>query len=163
MSKVYKCVLLSIDESINVEADKSRRHNIANASVSPVATIMVKKAMLDNYFKEIITGTIIPAYRVERYKDFEDSPLVVTEDVPKYGCYIKYNVDTRYERYLGDDLVLASADELESYINSNSREDLSYKLASLIYNAERYYQDALKKGKKSDEYRVKKLLKSLGK
>ena len=163
MSKVYKCELLSINEDINVESDRSRRHNIANANTAPVATVLVQKTMRDNYFKEILTGILIPVYRVERYRDFDDSPVVITEEVPKYGCFIKYTARTRYERYLDDDLVVATADEVEEYIRNNRKEDMTYRITSYMKNAEMYYNSAKEKDKKSDDYRVRKLLKTLRK
>ena len=64
---VYKCDLLSVTPDIKVYTDKSMKSNVMNADTTVVTTLLVQKTFNPSYFKEIVTGRLIPIYRVITY------------------------------------------------------------------------------------------------
>lgn len=165
-STVYKCNLLTITEDVIVNADESKKTNIANAKIQPAITLMVQKSLSGNYFKEIITGKIIPAYREIYYKE-EVFPFKekVRYSFPKKPYFIKYvqRNDSINNEYTND-LKEPSLQEVKEYIKLHSDNKKFANILDTIFNqAEEYYNESLAKNNLSDEKQIKNIVKSLKK
>ena len=146
MGKVYKCDLLTVTENIEVDRDASKRTNIRNAETRVAKTVMVERTL--NGFKELITGKKIPEYSIYTHKIDKDYPGEVTHFVPKKPYFIKFHEEELVDRYQGNDLQLATAEELEDYVGENMPggeiTHFSEELDKIFETAEFYYSAAEK-------------------
>ena len=122
---VYKCELLSVTPDIKVYTDKSMKSNVMNADTTVVNTILVQKTFNPSYFKEIVTGRLIPIYRVITYDTNTVLNGKVELDPPKSPCFIKYDMTVGDEGLLlSDNLVKATADEVSEYAFNHKHDEL---------------------------------------
>ena len=146
MGKIYKCDLLSITKDIKVDKDKSKRENIRSAETEVVETVMVERTLLKDSFKELITGKIIPAYCISTHKIDKNYEGATYHYVPKKPYFIKYHEEEIVDEYQGNDLQLATADELEEYVAQNmpggNFTNFSDRLDKIFKIAETYYNEA---------------------
>ena len=112
---IYKCSLYSITSSIEVDPNKTMRENIENAPTTPISTVLVRKTIHPRYFREIVTGKLLPVYTETT---FTNTLLKgdVEREIPKSPVFIKVN---RVEGHAGEevytDLEKATPSEVEEY------------------------------------------------
>ena len=161
---VYECDLHSITSDIRVNQDWNKKANIAAAETKIVAKVMVQPTFNPNIYKEIITGTLIPAYKTTLKKGITHLDEEIYYTVPKKPVFIKINENCFYMKYTSD-LVVAKAEDIKRYIEYHSRNVLDFKtqLDYIFQTAENYYENAALKNNYSEKRMVKILLKSLRK
>lgn len=160
--KVYECELYSITPNIRVNKDWGRYQSIEAAEVVPVMKIMVKKTFIKDMYKEIVTGHLIPAYRVT---------LNLNKAYPTFINHVPYKpVFIEFEEVLQgihtySKLEVAKADAVEAYLNKylDKKDELEAYLEEKFEQAESYYEEALKLDNYSDKERIKTLLNSIPK
>ena len=160
---VYKCDLLTIRPDIKVYNDLSMRKNIMNAETDVVCTILVQKTFNVSYYKEILTGRLIPVYQVITHSTNTSSNGKVELDPPKSPCFIKRNMTIGEEGILlYDDLEKATIEELQDYSFSHINVE-RYKdyLFEVFGTGMKYYNDAKLKGEVTGENRIKRFLKAI--
>lgn len=157
---VYKCDLYSITDDINVLDDLSKKENIANASKKVVDTIMVQATFSNKFYREIITGILIPVYR-KTMKYGIDTPDVgkLICKIPGRPVFIEVNEKKFGDVILNSDLTAANFDEVKSYIEQH-QDVVAFKnhLNVIFQNADEYYEN-----NRSDKYKIHILLKSMRK
>lgn len=160
---VYEVDLYSITENIRVNQDWSRYENILNANLQEVATIMVLPTRNPKYFREIVTGMLIPVLR-----ETTKTTLFCYKDhyytVPKTPAFIKIR-EVRFHEYYNNNLICASAENVRQYVEKhiNNVDDFKMELSNIFETAEAYYENAKQKNDISDELIAKRLLKTIKK
>ena len=170
--KVYRVNLSSITHDITVYNNRSKSSNISNAESQVIDTIMIQETSSNKYYREIITGDLIPIstviYVIEGFEVVATNKLYSNSCLYVYlskecwrdnGAFLGYCVDPRQD---------ATSNEIEQYIQERAK---GYKgfpsfesyLDHLYERAESYYNQAKQKGEISDEQKTKKILEYLQK
>ncbi len=162
---VYECDLYSITPEIRVNQDWNRRKNISEADTKIVSKIMVQRTINPNFYKEIITGMLIPAYRtIFKSGAFHSWGGDIYYRVPKEPVFIKFEERHFYDNHWNS-LVVAQAVDVKKYIEEHASnvEKFKNELTNLFKTAEEYYEDAYLKNTYSNKKTVKSLIKTIKK
>lgn len=172
---VYQVNLASITPQITVYVDWPKERNIYKAKIEVIDTILVQHTSSNNYYREIITGKLIPvsevAYKIayservgelilgKSYYNFT-SPLfiyVFSGYSSRTGTFLEYRNNSHKCANLG---------EIEEYIQERKN---GYKgfpsfekyIDNLYEQANCYYETAKQKNEISDEKKIQEILKKL--
>lgn len=164
---VYECNLYSITSDIKVNKDLSKRENIRkNFEIKVAEKVMVKPTIRKNIFKEIVTGKLIPAYRIS-YCSIGNALPDFTYTVPNSPVFIK--VHEEYDILSGDydcDLYnrrVTNNQDIIAYLQNHSKEEWEEKLDSIFQQGEEYYNNAAAQNNYSNKAPVRTLLKAFRK
>ena len=139
-SDIYKACLYSITSSINVDLKASKSSNIVRNGVS-VMYILVRRTMSNKYFREVITGKLIPisyttafSYELRNYRHCVYVPLFLQSNFVYKGIY------------------KASDEDIDKYIDRIKfiyRDFKSFRiyLDNLFTEGKKYYKDSEAKAK----------------
>ncbi len=167
---IYDVYLVSVSENAKVDSSDSVSHNISRAimdnEISLLTRILVKKMPSDDYFREFITGKIIPGcisftdwqyYFTSKQKlsnyFINDYAFIKPLYVKIPFVYMGYRDDI-YDRFL----VKALPDRVDEYIKKNV-DVMEYvdKLDNLFEEAQRRYEKASSNYAKYKGYKYRKL------
>lgn len=161
-TKVYKCRLLSVSNNIKIYKDLSKRKNIEQAETVEVETIFVQQTSNPSYLKEVISGKLIPVFRIQKITGSGEE--IIYKYPPAWPCYIKYIEELENEEYRGNTLEEANYEELKAYYDKYRGEEtteiMDKHLEEIFSQGESFYQEALKKQEMSEQGLIKKLIKS---
>lgn len=142
---IYGCALHSITPDINIYKNSKKRENIEYADTKVVSRIMVKPTFIKNIYREIITGKMIPAYRLI----FNRNKCFYKVQVPLSTVFIKVEEEINNENKelsYTNNLHRADEQDVKKYIEENkSKEEFKEYLDRLFEQGEEYYEDALAK------------------
>lgn len=156
---VYAFKLYSITPNIRVNKDWSKKDNLFDVDTDYLFTVMVKKTLNPNLYKEIVTGITIPAYRKIRKTVYTEKYIL--HKIPKKPVFIKIN--EKEDDFIDSNIYIPTAKEVEEYIKEHTDDNFKEKLKSAFKKAEGYYETAYLKGDYSDDKKIKQMLKSLRK
>lgn len=157
---IYKCELLSISPDSRINCDESLRENVKHAETLSTIELLVQPTIRQGYFKEILTGRKIPVYRIQKHLgDHYSIDDFYYHFVPKSPCFIQFQEKILGEGHLENNLVEATYDDVENYLNLYSREELNEELDEIFHRGEVCYRTLEAKGEVSDSQKIKRLLK----
>lgn len=157
---IYECNLCSITPDIRVNHDRSKKSNIINAYKKDVMEIMVQRTHRRNFYREIITGILIPVYRMRSLGLGMASCSIPKPFLPYFIVIVEYK-DSLFERF--NNLTLAEDKDVKKYIEKHGSNPDGFKneLYEIFQKAEGYYEQAYSKNEYSDKYQVKSFLKNM--
>lgn len=166
---VFRVDLSSITSQINVYTDLSKAENIYNAKRQVVDTIMVQHTSSDNYYREIITGKLIPVSRA-RYtrslgKILNTSYFNFTSYLFIYLSWYVLDNGSFWE-YANNSQKDVTYDEVEQYILERKNGYKGFSsfekyLDNLYEQAECYYETSKQKNEISDKQKIQERLKKI--
>ena len=105
--RIFKVNLLSVTPDIKVYKNFSKTKNITSAKKKVVTTVLVQRSLIPFYYREIITGKLIPSSKYFVTDEFISHPVYIQklkffdqnyEEVKDYNELTKY-VEERQNGY----------------------------------------------------------------
>lgn len=170
---VYRFNLMSIKPDITVYNDWTKAKNILESEKQVVDTVMVQFTCSDKYYREIITGKLIPVSKVGFTDDmfyFRRSRAVEYYNLDPYMfIYEPYVIDSVTKKHLvhpKNSKHKVSPEELEQYIKERKNgykgfDSYGEYLDSMYKQAEGYYEEAKGKNNISDEKKIQLMLENI--
>lgn len=163
---VYKVKLKSITPDISINTNLSREQNLINAKREDVAEVMVQRTSSENFYREIITGKLIPVATLRIngsvYDYYNYNNFIIVEWIYLYDKHGNIETD------ISVPFVKVSAEDLENYLydrkeHFNGYSCFSKYLDSLFNNAESYYTKSLENVEENEDKKISDLLASIEK
>ena len=166
---VYRVDLSSIKPEITVYNDRPRSSNIYRAQRQVVDTLLVQLTSSENYYREIITGYLVPISRVK----YVESETKTVDYYYNFNSYLFVYRSWREDSYTGcfygfceNSKKTVTSEEVEQYIQERKN---GYKgftsfedyLNALYKQAEGYYKKAEQKAEISDDKKIQEILKTI--
>ncbi len=169
--KVFLAELLSITPNINVCTDLSKEINIYNAEKESFGKILIQKTSNSEYYREIITGKLIPVFTKTSYIDLYKQKDEVVIYSGKSCVFVKRYDRITYSdtlRFINTNFFLkdVSSNDVKKYIDERKAEYKGFAtfkdyLDDVFAQGEKYYADSLAKGEISDGKKIEDILKNL--
>lgn len=175
---VYSAKLISITEDIEVYIDLSREENIFNAKTQYVEKILVQETSNKYYYREILTGKLIPASFANKHiidDDFFDPEYEYEYRSYKHCVFLEF-IDRyknnnfwriwKFQYRSKSPLEEISSTILEDYIATHTSEYKGFNsfgeyLDFIFARGEKFYKDSEAKGHLSDSKLIEDILKNL--